>query len=354
MKALSNVKTFLRNDEQKIVANGYPDLCVYSILGGAVESIDVEMLLYPLEEKFNLPAFPIEFRNGKRIFYGEVVGQESIDIAGFIVFIDNESHGIRVFPGGDVACEPYCLIGENPGLFINWPGFKNFIDHVVFGSGDEVSILLPEAVIKLLKCHIPLVYQVESSRFNWNPVHHLGVVYLAGSKQDKDRNRASEVHKSVHFERTPTVVELSPRTQLETEFYCTAIECIYHLLEIYAQLLSLIERCGFLYKNHRKVLVYVPISLLVGLCKGGSGHCLDARPIEVGAEIKSRFDVPQTRPVCELGKAHHHKLVTSIILDGVTVTFIAVDTLLELVFVNERHNLRKDGFSFVHGLRMVS
>ncbi len=31
-------------------------------------------------------------------------------------------------------------------------------------------------------------------------------------------------------------------------------------------------------------------------------------------------------------------------LDGVTVTFVAVDTLLELVFINERHNLREDDF----------
>ena len=40
--------------------------------------------------------------------------------------------------------------------------------------------------------------------------------------------------------------------------------------------------------------------------------------------------------------------------DRVTVALVTVDTLLELVFIDERHNLRENCFSFVHGLRMAS
>ena len=81
---------------------------------------------------------------------------------------------------------------------------------------------------------------------------------------------------------------------------------------------------------------------------------LKARPIEVAVEIKCCIDVLQTRPIEELGKAHHYKLVKSVKLDGVTVAFVAVNTLLKLIFVNERHNLCKDSFSFAHCLRMAS
>ena len=56
----------------------------------------------------------------------------------------------------------------------------------------------------------------------------------------------------------------------------------------------------------------------------------------------------------ELSKAHHHELVTAIELDGVPVALVAVDTLLELIFVEDRHDLSEDCFSFVHGLRMAS
>ena len=67
-----------------------------------------------------------------------------------------------------------------------------------------------------------------------------------------------------------------------------------------------------------------------------------------------RSTLIQASPVSELSKAHHHELVTAIELDGVTVAFVAVDTLLKLIFVEERHDLSEDCFSFVHGLRMAS
>ena len=39
---------FLRNDKQKVVTDSYPYLCVHGILGGSVECLYVQMLLYPL------------------------------------------------------------------------------------------------------------------------------------------------------------------------------------------------------------------------------------------------------------------------------------------------------------------
>ena len=94
--------------------------------------------------------------------------------------------------------------------------------------------------------------------------------------------------------------------------------------------------------------------LLVGLRKRGFGHHLDAHPIPVTTEVKCSLYISQTGPVGELSKAHHHELITAIELDGVPVAMVAVDTLLELIFVDERHNLGEGCFSFVHGLRMAS
>ena len=41
---------------------------------------------------------------------------------------------------------------------------------------------------------------------------------------------------------------------------------------------------------------------------------------------------------------YHHELVTAIEPDNVTVAIVAVDTLLERVFVEERHDLSEDCF----------
>lgn len=95
--------------------------------------------------------------------------------------------------------------------------------------------------------------------------------------------------------------------------------------------------------------------ILDGSVEGLDVHeLLEPRTIEVSAEVKCSLNISQTSPICGLSKAHHHELVTAIELDDVPVTFVAVDTLLELVFVKERHDLSEDCFSFVHGLRMAS
>lgn len=78
MKTWIQPVSLLRNDEQKIVTNGYPYLRVHGVLGSAVESPDVKMLLDPFEEQFYLPAFTVEFRNSQRIVNRKVVGQKSI------------------------------------------------------------------------------------------------------------------------------------------------------------------------------------------------------------------------------------------------------------------------------------
>ena len=82
--------SLLRNDEQKIVANGYPDLRIDRILGGSIEGLDVQMLLDPLEEKFILPPFAVQFCDGERVFNREVVGQEAIGLPGLKVLIRNK------------------------------------------------------------------------------------------------------------------------------------------------------------------------------------------------------------------------------------------------------------------------
>ena len=344
----------LRNDKQKVVANGYPYLRVDCILGGSVEGLDVKMLLDPLEEKFNLTAFAVQFCNGERVFNREVVGQEAIDLPGLKVLIHNKSQRIRVLFDRVVAGKPDGLIRKNTGAFVDRPGLYNLVGHIVLGSCDKVGTLLMEVLVELLKCDISLVHQVERVLLNGYLVHHLGIVDLARREQNKSGNRASEIHQRMHLERPLAMMELRPGAKFQAQLDGTAVERIDHLFKTNPQLLVIVEILGLLDQNHRKVLIDTPILLLVGFRKRGFGHHLDACPIPVAAEVKCSLYISQTGSVGELSKAHHHELVTAIELDGVSVSVVTVDTLLELIFVDERHNLGKDGFSFVHGLRMAS
>lgn len=50
MKTWNKTISLLCNDEQQIVANGYPDLRVNGVLGCSVEGLNMQMLFDPFEE----------------------------------------------------------------------------------------------------------------------------------------------------------------------------------------------------------------------------------------------------------------------------------------------------------------
>ena len=49
MKTWNKTISLLRNDEQQIVSNGYPDLRVNGVLGYSVEGLNMQMLFDPFE-----------------------------------------------------------------------------------------------------------------------------------------------------------------------------------------------------------------------------------------------------------------------------------------------------------------
>ena len=66
---------------------------------------------------------------------------------------------------------------------------------------------------------------------------------------------------------------------------------------------------------------------------------------------KSCLNISQAVSVSELSEAHHKELVPAIELDCMPVTFVAIDTLAEFIFGEERHKLCEDFSTLVHGLR---
>ena len=58
------MQTFFHDSHKHIDGYSDPDLGLHGILGGAIESLDSEMLLDPFEEQFNLPAMFVQVGYG--------------------------------------------------------------------------------------------------------------------------------------------------------------------------------------------------------------------------------------------------------------------------------------------------
>lgn len=341
----------LGNDKQKVVTDGYPYLREDCIHSRAVEGLDVEMLLDPLEEDLNLPPFTVEFGDGNRL-QSEVVGQKPIDCTIPKVLIDNKSEIVRVLPGSVVSCKPDCLIGDKAGLRINFPAIHNLILHVVFGPSNEPRMRLMEMGVERIKLDIAFIHEIVSVGFYRNFLKYLGIMNRDLCKAYERWNRAIQVHQSVHLEAAFSVMKRSPRAERKTQLNGAAVESTNHFVKINSQLLTGIKLLRLLYQDIAKVLINTPITLLVRFCKGRFGHYLQARSIQVlRTKVKRGLNIPQTASVCELSKAHHKELVPAIELDSVPVAFVAIHTLAEFIFGEERHKLCEDCFALVHGLR---
>ncbi len=94
--------------------------------------------------------------------------------------------------------------------------------------------------------------------------------------------------------------------------------------------------------------------VLTGSVEGLDLQLLNPRPEEFSAEVKCSLIISLAGSVGEQSEAHLHELVTAVGLDCVPFTLVAVDTLLELIFLEERHYLREDCFSLVHDLRTAA
>lgn len=344
----------LRNDEQKVVADGYPYLRVDSITGCAVEGLDVEMLLDPLEEYLNLPSVTVKLGN-RDCLKREVIGQKPIYRSFPKVLVHNESERVRILFGRVISYKSDGLVRDDTGLGIHFPGFMDLVSHIVFRPRHEESVVEMEVLVKRIKTDVSLVHKVIRTRFDRDFIHYLGVVDGTFRYADECGDRTSEIHQRMHFDGSFSMMEGRPGAQRETKVDGGVVKSIYHLVQSNAKLLSLIKILCSLHQTFSKVLIDTPILLLVRFCQGGLGHCLEARPVQIlSAEVKCSLNISQSGTVGELRKAHYQELIPAVEPDRMPVAAVTVDTLLEFVFVDERHDLRKDGFTLVHDLRTAA
>jgi hypothetical protein len=75
VKALFKPQLLFDDGYQDINRQVHPHLRLHGVLGGAVESSDVEMLFDPTEDQFYLATSPVQLGAGQRE-KGRIVGQE--------------------------------------------------------------------------------------------------------------------------------------------------------------------------------------------------------------------------------------------------------------------------------------
>ena len=111
MQGYVQSKLLLDDRHQDIDADSDPNLRPHSVLGGAVEALDAQVLLDPLEEQFHLPSAPVQGADG-RCWQGKLVGQEHQVLAGLGIAIADASQLAWVVLGGIEAVKGDGLVAD--------------------------------------------------------------------------------------------------------------------------------------------------------------------------------------------------------------------------------------------------
>jgi hypothetical protein len=145
------------------------------------------------------------------------------------------------------------------------------------------------------------------------------------------------------------MMQTSPRTELEAKLDSAAVKGIYNAVYVKSGWLILVQFSCPVNQNLPEITVYTPILGLIDMGQSRTLDILYSTRIELGREChQRRINAAETNLVGELGKAHHHKLVSAFEADGMSIAVVSLYALVELISWYERHNLSEYGLSLIH------
>ena len=156
----------------------------------------------------------------------------------------------------------------------------------------------------------------------------------------------------MHLDTCLSRSEFSPRTELQTETYCTAIKGIDHIVNIEPEWIFRIQRTDSPDKSLSKVTVDTPVPLFICLGKSVPWNSVtDTAMIQFMLDSnEAGLNVAKTVLRSILRKAHHEKLIVTGKVPGTIISLVSGDTSIEVSARYERHKLSKYGFPCEHWL----
>ena len=309
----------------------------------------MKMLLYPLEEQFDVPALSVKFCDCQGLV-SQMVGKETINLNCSKVFISDHSESLGIALGGLDSCQFGDVIADYTSFGITSFGFYNFVQHVVFRLSYEECSVLVDMVKESEEIDITFVQKIDGSHFNTERVKTLGIMHRGVCKVDIDRKITSKIQERMHLYTSFSCPELCTWTEFQTKTYGTAIEGINHVVNVKSERVFCIQGTDSFNESLPKVSIYSPVPLLVCFCKSVYWNSIaDAAMIQLMLNCNQAcFNISKAVFRRVLRKTHHEKLIVAGQIPGTIVTLVSGDACVGVSTGFWRHKLSKYGFSCEH------
>ena len=328
--------------------DGNPYLRLHRIRGQAIERFDSEMLFYPFEKQFYLPAELVQLGYNQS-WKCEIVCKKGKTFFLFLVVKNYTSQFFRIVFSGFLSGEHDSLIASESSGFVHRSRIQTSHRGVAFGSGEEKSQRKIDSV-KSSEVQISPVDKVKCARLQNEFVQDVYIVNRAVRNAYENWDRAPDVEECMHLHSSLGFSEASPREKAQTKVYGCRVERINSIVEIQAEVLVHIKFSCFHDEQMGELRIYSPVSALVGICKRAFPHRTSySHVVEFSTHcIEADIDVPQALPVRQLSKRHAIKLVEATEASYSSVAIVFLDAFLKLILGEKFHDLRKNRFAVVH------
>jgi hypothetical protein len=347
---MGQFQAFLSNSDQHIGADGDPDLRLHRVLARAVESLDAQMLLDPLEEQLHLPALAVQSRDQLGL-EREVVGQKRDPLA-TLVFDHHAAQYRWIVLVRVEHCQHARLIADHAGRCpVHRAGVTPFEPRVALGTRHKEALGLGNGV-QALEIQIPPVEQIERARLDAQLVQRVDLVSLAIGDVNESRDIAPQIQKRVQAYRCLGTAKRCPRKHRKTQIDGRRIEGIHGGIQFDGQWLAGVQRA----RNADEMLSQIGIDLprachvrvgqRVARNRGAAkAHVIQA--LALSAQID--LDIAQRLSVGQLREGHSEELIQAGEVLDFEVALMGCNAAAKSAQWQMRHQLSEHELALMHG-----
>lgn len=346
--ALLDPQGLIENGDHQVNADRDPDLRLYGVLAQPEEGLHAKILLDPLEEKFDLPACFVDFRNDQRIDL-EVVGDKDQKLSALRVLKAYPPQVVWKVLLGLRSIEADCLVGSQAGGLVHGTRLPNVVAHVGFRPCHEEGASRMDAC-QPKEIDVSTIQYIEGSGFENDPVQGVDVVDLPFRDRDERGDRTVQVDHGMKLDRGLAPSKARPRKEVHAQIYSGGVDGVDYLVYLQNVSVGRIQIPSLADEDLSELEVNLPVAMLVGVGKvGPCRRAADTHSVEqVGLGSQAGFDVAQAFPVGELGESHAKELVPCREASACPWRRVARNASLKLFPVDGIANLSENEAANVH------
>ena len=338
----------LDNGYQAVCYNRNINLYSHSVLRVAPKGCHSKMLLYPSEEKFNLPSLFVQQGNVTGL-EGNVVCQERESSLQFRNIVNYSPKSTRISILGLIAREGYCLVEQNVIRTVKQVfTINNLVVEMRLLSNDKERVDNADSV-QPRKVIVPFVKDAEGIRFIRNVIHRIHIMNFSFRDMNIGRDLCHNVKQRVNFYTSLSFSKECPLEQTQTEVNGCGIKRI----ELSVQDELPVKPFGLCKVDHivSELFEYLVISVGIGVSDIAKLYVSSTKTEMVTLildGINDADDLSKAVAAGKLSEHHHKKLVPACERLHILVSTVLLDDSIKYSLWQKFNKLTEKVFSTIH------